>query len=233
MIKVASYNIRKGIGTDRRRNPARILEVLGEIGADIIALQESDRRFGTRACVIPPAMIDRHSPWQPLSFGSRPASMGWHGNSLLIAKGACVVDCEAIHLPALEPRGAVAADIRLASGNLVRVIGMHLDLSGLWRRRQAHTIIAHVEASTRTLPTILMGDLNEWSVNAGCIHEFARHYRVAETGPSFHARRPVARLDKIMVSRDLKIAACGVHQSPLARVASDHLPIWATIDGVR
>src|SRR3546814_17047117 len=48
MIKVASYNMRKALGTDRRRNPERILEVLNEIDADVIALQEADRRFGPR-----------------------------------------------------------------------------------------------------------------------------------------------------------------------------------------
>ena len=53
MIKVASYNIHKGIGLDRRRNPERVVEVLREIDADVIALQEADRRFGTRACVLP------------------------------------------------------------------------------------------------------------------------------------------------------------------------------------
>ena len=48
MITVASYNIRKGLGTDRRRRPDRILEVLHEVHADIVALQEADRRFGSR-----------------------------------------------------------------------------------------------------------------------------------------------------------------------------------------
>lgn len=233
MIKVASYNIRKGVGTDRRRSPQRILDVLTEIDADIVALQEADRRFGSRAAVIPANLLDRHGAWQALPLGGKPASMGWHGNSLLVRRTATIIDCEPIHLPALEPRGAVSADIRLASGALVRVVGMHLDLSGLWRRRQAHAIIAHVDACTRPLPTIMMGDLNEWSAAAGCLHEFARHYRIAETGPSFHARRPVARLDRIMVSRDLRLTGCGVHMSAVARTASDHLPIWATIEGLR
>ena len=58
MIKVASYNMRKAIGTDRRRNPERILEVLCEIDADIIALQEADRRFGARAAVLSTHLID-------------------------------------------------------------------------------------------------------------------------------------------------------------------------------
>ncbi|MCM8730056.1 endonuclease/exonuclease/phosphatase family protein [Hephaestia sp. GCM10023244] len=229
MIKVASYNMRKGIGTDRRRRPDRTLEVLREIDADIICLQEADRRFGGRGQVIMPHLLEEHSPWKAVPFGARAASMGWHGNAILVRKHAEIIDCEPIHLPALEPRGAVMADIAL-NGATVRVIGMHLDLSGLWRRRQAAAILAHIEVSTDHYPTVLMGDLNEWSAMAGCLRDFGRTYHVAETGPSFHARRPIARLDRIMVSDELTVAAAGVHLSPAARKASDHLPIWATLE---
>lgn len=228
MIKVASYNIRKGIGTDRRRRPDRIIEVLREIDADIICLQEADRRFGARAQVITSHLLDEHSPWMAVPFGMRAASMGWHGNAVLVRKTAQIVDCEPIHLPALEPRGAVMADVRVA-GSVIRVIGMHLDLSGLWRKRQAHAIMQHVQVSTHHHPTVLMGDLNEWSATTGCLREFGRAYIIAATGPSFHARRPVARLDRIMVSPELRIVECGVHDSLTSRTASDHLPIWATI----
>ncbi len=47
-FRVATYNIRKAIGTDRRRSPERILDVLAELDADVVALQEADRRFGPR-----------------------------------------------------------------------------------------------------------------------------------------------------------------------------------------
>lgn len=228
MIKVASYNMRKGIGTDRRRRPDRILEVLQEIDADIVCLQEADRRFGARAQVIGHDLLDE-TPWQAVPFGTKAASMGWHGNAILVRRGAEVVDREPIFLPALEPRGAVMADVRLDE-DMVRVVGMHLDLSGLWRRRQAHAIMTHVAVSTLRLPTVMMGDLNEWSAATGAMRDFRRAYTVADTGPSFHARRPVARLDKIMVSPELRIAACGVHDSPIARTASDHLPIWAELE---
>ncbi len=232
MITVASYNIHKGIGTDRKRMPERILHVLATIDADIVTLQEADRRFGARAAVLPLALIDRFG-WMPVTFGARPASMGWHGNLLLVRKDMTVIDRAAITLPSLEPRGAIMADIRTRHGQQLRVVGMHLDLSGLRRPRQAQAIIARVAACRQALPTILMGDMNEWSATTGCLHEFARHYRIADTGPSFHARRPVARLDRIMVSHDLRITSCGVETGKLARVASDHLPIWARIEGVR
>lgn len=229
MITVASYNMRKAIGTDRRRRPERTLEVLREIDADIIALQEADRRFGGRAGVIPLHLLEEHSPWKALPVGIRTYSMGWHGNALLVRKDAVVGDCEPIHLPTLEPRGAVMADIRVR-GVRLRIVGMHLDLSGLWRRRQAHAIMAHVGACTTQLPTVMMGDLNEWSREAGCLRDFARGYKSAATGPSFHARRPIARLDRILVSPGLRIVDCGVHTSLAARTASDHLPIWARLD---
>jgi len=75
-----------------------------------------------------------------------------------------------------------------------------------------------------------MGDLNEWSAQAGCLRDFSRDYSFASTGPSFHVRRPVARLDRIMVSAGLRVADCGTHQSATARKASDHLPIWAVLE---
>jgi endonuclease/exonuclease/phosphatase family metal-dependent hydrolase len=230
MIKVASYNIRKGVGLDRRRSPERILEVLREIDADVIALQEADRRFGTRAGVIPAHLLDEHSDWKAAPFGMRAASMGWHGNAVLVHKTARVDWCAPIHLPALEPRGAVTVTVAPAAGPSLRVVGMHLDLSGLWRRRQAAAIMAAVDAAPARLPTVLMGDLNEWTVTGGCLRDFARAYRIAPTGPSFHASRPVGRLDRIMVSPDLRIVDAGVHASATARRASDHLPIWAMIE---
>jgi endonuclease/exonuclease/phosphatase family metal-dependent hydrolase len=39
----------------------------------------------------------------------------------------------------------------------------------------------------------------------------------------------VAQLDRIIVHRDLNVEAAGVHMSPAARRASDHLPIWARV----
>lgn len=229
MIRVASYNMRKAIGTDRRRVPERTLEVLREIDADVIALQEADRRFGRREGVISLHLLEEHSPWKAVPFGMRAHSMGWHGNALLVRKDAIVADCEAIHLPALEPRGAVMADIRV-NGIMLRVVGMHLDLSGLWRRRQAHAILTHIATAATQHPTVLMGDLNEWSRQSGCLRDFSRDFRAAETGPSFHARRPVARLDRIMVSEELTVTGCGVHSSAASRTASDHLPVWAELE---
>lgn len=231
MIKLVSYNMHKGVGLDRRRDPHRILDVLRELDGDVIALQEADRRFGAKERVLSRHLLDEHSPWRALSIGPTPgASMGWHGNALLVRDGVSMQECAALHIPALEPRGAVRADLVVQSAP-IRVVGMHLDLSGLWRRRQARAILAHVESCATELPTVLMGDLNEWLPRGGCLHDFGRHYPSAPTGPSFHARRPVGRLDRIM-TRGLRVLDCGVHASAAARRASDHLPIWAVVEAL-
>src|SRR5688500_17254691 len=106
MIRVATYNMRKAIGTDRRRNPARTIAVLNELGADVIALQEADRRFGGRASAIPLDLLAEHSDYKPVPFEARDGSIGWHGNALLVRKDVVVVDRDLVHLPSLEPRGA-------------------------------------------------------------------------------------------------------------------------------
>jgi endonuclease/exonuclease/phosphatase family metal-dependent hydrolase len=228
MIRVASYNMRKAIGTDRRRRPERTLEVLRELDADVVALQEADRRFGSRASAIPLHMIEEHSDYKPVAFDARDGSIGWHGNALLVRKSVDILRRELLHLPSLEPRGAVMADIRL-NGEELRVVGMHLDLSGLWRRQQAHAILHHLDTREAPMPAVLMGDLNEWSARGGCLRDFAHHLTFAECGRSFHTRRPVVQLDRIMVTPGLGIAASGVHHSAAARKASDHYPVWANL----
>lgn len=231
MLKLASYNIRKALGTDRRRSPERIVEVLNELDADIVALQEADRRFGARAAVLPAWLLEAHSPYRAVPLAAMPGSMGWHGNALLVRAGAEVRSHDLFHLPCLEPRGAVSATIAL-NGMTLRVFGIHLDLSGLWRRRQAAALLHMIQMADShagPLPTVVMGDTNEWSPG-GCLRDFARVLQVVDCGRSYHARRPVGRLDRIMHSPGLVLREAGVHCSPLARRASDHLPVWAVLD---
>lgn len=224
-IRIASYNIRKAIGTDRRRSPERIIAVLGEIDADIVVLQEADRRFGPRISAIPSMLLDHHSDYQPVPLNVHTDSIGWHGNAILVRKSTHIGTGDIIHLPCLEPRGAVVAEISIGDIEL-RLFGMHLDLSGLWRRRQAAALIhAHIHA--RPMPTIMAGDLNEWSKARGCLADFGRHFEIAPCGRSFHAQRPIAQLDRIMYCGRLALVDCGAHESATARRASDHLPIWA------
>lgn len=228
MLKVASYNIRKSLGTDRQRRPDRILKILGEVDADIVALQEVDRRFGPRVSTIPAEAILDHSEYMPVRVGIRESSLGWHGNAILVRKGLEILDHRRIDIPAFEPRGAILADVRW-EGRRVRIIGMHLGLMGTTRLRQARAIVDYLEKIEERVPTIIMGDLNQWAPEGGCLAQFAVHHTVIAPGPSFHSRRPMLGLDRIIVSRDIEVDATGVHMSDLARRGSDHLPVWAHV----
>lgn len=224
-LKFASYNIHKAVGTDRRRDPDRILSVLREIDADVIALQEADRRIGRRESVLPREAIEEYTPWRPVPLNHRPDSLGWHGNALLVRKDITVIEAGVVPLPTLEPRGAVRADLQV-EGRRVRVVGMHLDLSGLRRRQQVRAILAHLERCEGHCPTVLMGDCNEWSLHRGALSEFRTPWQLITPGASFPARRPVARLDRLVLCERCEVEDHGVHHSALASRASDHLPIW-------
>ena len=231
-LTFASYNIHKAVGLDRRRDPERILAVLREIDADVIALQEADRRIGLRESVIPRQMLEDYTPWRAVPLNHRPDSLGWHGNALLVRRGIAVAEAGIVPLPTLEPRGAVRADM-VVQGQRMRVVGMHLDLSGLRRRQQVRAVLAHLARCGVDCPTVLMGDCNEWGVRhasgGGALGEFHAPWRVLDSGRSFPSRRPVARLDRIVVSPHWQVAQTGVHHSALAARGSDHLPVFARL----
>ncbi|RKF20807.1 endonuclease [Altericroceibacterium spongiae] len=223
---LASYNIHKGVGLDRKRDPERIMTVLHEIDADIVVLQEVDRRIGARSAVLSRGLLAEHH-WQLVPLAMKPASIGWHGNAILVRQGIEIVDAEPIGLPTIEPRGAVCAHLAMGGWNF-RVVGMHLDLSGLRRRQQIASVCAHLEE--RPGPAIMAGDFNEWSGRGGCFREFGKRWNVLRPGRSFHSRRPLAALDRIVISSEWTCHSSAVHQSALSVRASDHLPIKADLE---
>lgn len=227
-LKVASYNIRKAVGLDWRRKPARVLGVLNEIGADVVALQEVDRRFGSRITALDPELIERETDYQAIRFSHRPQSLGYHGNVVLARKSIRVVEARPMALPHLEPRGAAVADLE-REGVRLRIVGMHLGLTRKWRQLQTESIVAELRALEGNMPTILMGDMNEPDLKSGVLRAFEQRHTIAACGPSFHASMPVFTLDRIIVTEDIAIAESGVHLTALSREASDHLPIWAKV----
>jgi endonuclease/exonuclease/phosphatase family metal-dependent hydrolase len=228
-LKVSSYNIRKAVGLDWRRRPERVLKVLIEIDADVVALQEVDRRFGSRITALDPAMIEAETGYRAIRFSERPQSLGHHGNVILVRKSIDVLDARPMVLPHLEPRGAAVADLD-CGGRKVRVVGMHLGLTRKWRTLQTQAIVSELNTLEARHPAILMGDLNEPGLRSDVLRAFEQGHSIAACGPSFHASMPVVALDRIIVTQDITIAAAGVHTSRLAREASDHLPIWAKLN---
>lgn len=226
-LRFASYNIHKGVGTDRKRDPERIMAVLRETHADVIALQEADRRIGAREAVLPRALID-DSPWRVVPLAKRARSMGWHGNAILVRRDLKIDECHTLDLPTLEPRGAACAVLG-SDKRQFRVIGTHLDLSGLKRRDQVRAMLRFA-ADHGDMPTVILGDFNQWGHGTGAMREFANGWILIAPGPSYPSRAPLARLDRIVHCGGWQCHHAAVHHSALAAAASDHLPIHADLE---
>jgi endonuclease/exonuclease/phosphatase family metal-dependent hydrolase len=228
MAVFASYNIHKCVGTDRRFDPDRTAAVIGEIRADVIALQEADRRFGDRAGLLDLRALERDAGLVPVPVTNRHSGHGWHGNLVLVREGL-VRDLRQIALPGLEPRGALVADLDLAVGP-VRVVAAHLGLLRHSRLLQVEALLEHAgESSDR--PVVLMGDLNEWRVQRrSALRRFTPGFGPLTDGvPSFPSYFPVLALDRVMARPHGIIEDIAAHETPLARLASDHLPMRAVV----
>ncbi|MGG7644431.1 endonuclease/exonuclease/phosphatase family protein [Rhodovulum sp. YNF3179] len=225
-FRVATYNIRKCVGLDRQRKPGRVLDIVSDLEADIVALQEADRRLGPRPSALPRRMIDIHSDMEPVTLAANDVSLGWHGNALLVRKGTRVRHAERLNLPHLEPRGAVLAELEIR-GRALRVIGAHLALVRRFRQAQAATL-ADTLGARPAMPTVILGDFNEWSV-LGALAPLAAGYDWHAPGRSFHAAQPMAALDRIATGPEITLWDAGVEEGAAARQASDHLPVWADL----
>jgi hypothetical protein len=100
-LRLASYNIRKAVGLDWKRRPERILAVLDEFNADVVVLQEADKRLGNRPAAIPAGLLATHGTYEPIDPGPGP-SLGWHGNAILLRRGLRGEVVDLINLPGLS-----------------------------------------------------------------------------------------------------------------------------------
>lgn len=225
---VASYNVHKCVGTDGQFAPDRIARVVAELDADIVALQEADQRLGKRKGLLDLEALARETDLVPLFRPANELSHGWHGN-LILARSGVVKETRQVRLPGLEPRGAVIVDLEIR-GVTLRIIAAHF---GLLRRSRSQQAGVLLEATQSVLhPTILLGDLNEWRVhNRSSLLTLLPHFGpVHAVLPSFPSRFPLLALDRILARPYTLISGIEVHDTPLARVASDHLPIKARLN---
>lgn len=224
---IASYNVHKCVGTDGRFDPARVARVVGELDADIIALQEADERTGARLGLLDLKALQRETDLVPTHVPDN-GSHGWHGNIILARRGI-VQDVRQVRLPGFEPRGALIVDLEL-KGVALRVVAAHFGLLRRSRSQQASALVEATQSMER--PTILLGDLNEWRVrNRSSLLALLPHFGpVHAVLPSFPSRFPLLALDRILARPESLITRIEVHRSPLARIASDHLPIKARLN---
>lgn len=223
-LRLASWNIRAGLGTDLRRDADRVLAGIAALKADVVALQEADFRLGARPSALPRDRIAEVTGLEPLPIGRNAASLGWHGNALLARPGLHLCGLDLLDLPGHEPRGAVIAD--LDGPGPLRVVAVHLGLFRVARRRQLDAIKLALQRLPPR-PTVLMGDFNEHSRRVG-LGRIATPFILLPTDPTFPSRRPFLPLDRIAHSRDLELTPLEVPRVKGVQ-ASDHLALLAEL----
>lgn len=232
VVRVVTWNVHSCIGRDGRVSPARVADVLAALAPDVVALQEVEvGRKRTGRSDQPRALADRlgmHSLFAPALHWED----GHYGIALLSRHPLTLVRAArlpGIALPLVQPRVAVAAVVQCPEGPLA-VLNTHLGLLGRERRRQVEEILGPrwLGSLMGHHPLVLCGDLNSVSVSLECtrlrtrLREGVRGDRRAATFPSHW---PILRLDHILHSPDVECVASSVVRSPLARRASDHLPV--------
>lgn len=224
-ITVASYNIHLGIGRDGHFKPQRIAAVIGELKADIVALQEvalgapgfNMLEYLRDACRL-------HAVAGPTLVTSE----GDYGNAVLTRYRVTEVHRLNLSVPRREPRGAL--DVQLdCEGQPLRLIATHLGLWPAERREQIRRLLRTVQEAA-SLPTVLLGDVNEWFLWGRPLRWLHGYFRSTPAPATFPSGRPFIALDRVWVKPRRALRRVAAHTSALARMASDHLPITAVLD---
>lgn len=221
-LRLASYNIRAGLGSDLRRDPMRVLDAIAALDADVVALQEADFRTGSRPTALPRDLILSRTGLVPLPVADNTTSLGWHGIALLARPDLIAQTVHRYPLPGLEPRGAVAVDLPD-----LRVVGVHLGLLRHSRRRQLDHIREELDALPPR-PTVIIGDFNEWSQSVG-LGRLARRYTILSGGRTFPSSLPLGALDRVAHCDRLAVRMLDIPRRAKGRHPSDHLPIIAEV----
>jgi len=217
---VASYNIHRGRGLDGRLDLDRIAEVLGEIDADVIGVQEVFE---------PQAEMLAHGLGMRLAMGVTHGRLGaQYGNALLTRFDVQATRAFDLSRPRREPRGGIRVDV-LVGEQVLHLFNVHFGLRLRERVEQVELLVRqHILGDGMNGPRVLTGDLNEWFPGA-----VGRALRLEFHGPRIRrthpAPFPLFPLDRIYWDHDLHGEGFHVHRSRLARVASDHLPVVASL----
>jgi len=232
--RIATYNVHKCVGLDRRCKPARIAEVLQEIKPDVVGLQE--------VLSIENGSKEQHQAeflaselGMHLAMGDvRQLRGGLYGNAVLSrfpVRAFCRFD---LSVPGREQRGCLRSDILLPGGEVLHLFNVHLGTDFMERRHQARKLVEHELIRSRDLegPRIVLGDFNEWI--PGLASQLLRaeftsadirlHLRPGRTYPGVF---PVLHLDHIYYDDDLIVEHVALRRSLKALIASDHLPLYA------
>jgi len=223
-LRLASYNVHRGIGRDRKFDPERILGVIEEIDPDVIALQEVEAHDSGGDML---AWLADKLGFHAIAGTTLKRHDGHYGNGMLSrwtirSKSLCDLSWRR-----REPRGAIAADVD-CGGRVLRVVATHLGLRPAERREQVERILRLFSWKEEDR-AVLLGDLNEWFLWGRPLRHLHRYFDETPALATFPSRHPILALDRLWAHPGTMLKKLEVHKTPLARVASDHLPLVATL----
>lgn len=237
-FRVATYNIHKCQGFDRRILPERIIEIIRELGADVLCLQEVVHAPDGAPVHDQAGAIARALPEYTWHFGAnRELHGGVYGNMTL--SRLRVVDAENLDItkPGREPRGVLQTDVQAGSGRRVHVFNVHLGTGFMERRFQAELLLGERVLGRAGLsgPRLVLGDFNEWTrglttrLLRSSFETFQpRHgMKVPRTFPGM---LPLITLDHCYYEPPLQLRGTRLWRTATALVASDHLPLVADFE---
>jgi endonuclease/exonuclease/phosphatase family metal-dependent hydrolase len=233
-IRVVTYNIHKCRGMDRRVRPERIVKVLGEVDADIVALQEVISREDTKREEDQARFIAAELGLHFSLGENRKEKGGAYGNALLSRfplHSTCNHD---ITMRGREPRGCLRADIELPGGRRLHIFNVHMGTAFMERRKQVRKLISDEVVNHPDLngSRIVLGDFNEWT--RGLATRLLRSQLVSadlrvhlNRSRTYPALLPFLHLDHIYFDPSLMIERMAVHRTRVSLIASDHVPLVA------
>lgn len=223
-LTIATYNIHAAVGRDGRFSPDRIAAVLTEIRADVIALQEVPLG-GTRSRNVL-AHLQQATGFAAAEGPTLDLPETRYGNAVLSRYPIAAMRNIDLSFGLREPRGALDADLD-CHGHPLRIVATHLGLSPAERRVQIRRLLDVFD--TDVMAVVLLGDINEWFVWGRTLRWLKSHFQKAPAPATFPSHRPLFALDRIWIRPHQRLVHVKVHTSPLARIASDHLPLVADI----
>jgi endonuclease/exonuclease/phosphatase family metal-dependent hydrolase len=233
-FRVATYNIHKCQGLDGRVSPERIVKVLREVNADVIALQEVLAIRG-RGSEHDQAHFIAEALGMEYRLGeNRRLRGGAYGNLVLTRWPAVAAVNHDISIEGREQRGCLRVDIRLPHNRVLHVYNVHLGTSFSERQQQARRLLDRslLHSDDHDGPRVLLGDFNEWTRGLAS-RLLAKHFQSADMRLALGRKRtypgvlPFLHLDHIYYDKTLELEAAQLHRSRTVLVASDHLPIVA------
>lgn len=226
-MKIVSWNVHRCIGTDGAYRPDRIAEVLSKLDADLIGLQEIDSSLKTTTGRDQLSYIASLLGMDAMMGPTLDRDYGAYGNALLSRHKLLSWDEYDLSYRKYEPRGALVAHYE-TKGTAVRVIATHLGLKYWERVAQIDRLLGSLVWGAPEV-SILLGDFNEWFPWSGNNLRLEQSFLPCPRLKTFPSKWPRFSLDRIFVSgRRLGEVTYAVVNDPLARLASDHLPVQAS-----